>query len=527
MTEKELEQIYNEGYRAVYWTALKLLRNEADAEDIVQDTFVAAYGAYDQLKEKEKVVGWLKKIAANKCLNRLTRTRTVNEEEEFFDGIEAEGEDFLPDSIVESDASRKVIMDIIDNSLSEGIRQTIILFYFDGLSTKEIAEALGIPQGTVLSRLNLAKKKIKKEVEKYEKENNDRLFTAAVPFLTRLFEKEAARVPFRPMPASIAAPSSASVSEALTKGAGIKQAAAPVAAAVQKGTGFMVKKLVIGLVAVTLAGSATVGVVHVVNKSKNDNPGRREETEYSSETSDLTDGTLQTEAGGAEGWTCELCGESGNEGRYCRRCGTIDPRFAVDMSEVSSQSDVEIEGTARVWICESCGQEGNDGRFCNECGAQAPDFWLENGYVFISENTAPFTTVTLLPYEPEEGSFDAPGAYEFNFGTRIPITFHDPESGLDLEAKFSGTISYDIDEGCAVDEDTVRDNTLMFGQIRVQNALEFAGYSNVMAYTYDISRGMSYDLRNQLPVHNVSIVINSISLTEESRALYNEAMGIS
>lgn len=480
MTEKELEQIYNEGYRAVYWTALKLLRNEADAEDIVQDTFVAAYGAYDQLKEKEKVVGWLKKIAANKCLNRLTRTRTVNEEEEFFDGIESEGEDFLPDSIVESDVSRKVIMDIIDNSLSEGIRQTIILFYFDGMSTKEIAEALGIPQGTVLSRLNLAKKKIKKEVEKYEKENNDRLFTAAVPFLTRLFEKEASRVPFRPMPASFAAPSSASVSEALTKGAGIKQAAAPVAAAVQKGTGFMVKKLVIGLVAVTLAGSATVGVVHVVNKSKNDNPAKREETEYSSDTSDLTAGTSQTEEGGAEGWTCELCGESGNEGRYC-----------------------------------------------NECGAQAPDFWLENGYVFISENTAPFTTVTLLPYEPEEGSYDAPGAYEFNFGTRIPITFHDPESGLDLEAKFSGTISYDIDDGCDVNEDTVRDNTLMYGQIRVENALEFAGYSNVMPYTYDISRGMSYDLRNQLPVHNVSIVINSISLTEESRALYNEAMGIS
>ena len=40
MTDKELEQIYNEAYKAVYWTAMSLLKNEADAEDIVQDTFV-------------------------------------------------------------------------------------------------------------------------------------------------------------------------------------------------------------------------------------------------------------------------------------------------------------------------------------------------------------------------------------------------------------------------------------------------------------------------------------------------------
>ena len=41
MTQKELEKIYNEGYRAVYWTAMALLKNEADAEDVVQDTFVS------------------------------------------------------------------------------------------------------------------------------------------------------------------------------------------------------------------------------------------------------------------------------------------------------------------------------------------------------------------------------------------------------------------------------------------------------------------------------------------------------
>ena len=89
MTDKELEKIYNEAYRAVYWTAMSLLKNEADAEDIVQDTFVTLIESYDTLNDKDKVIPWLKKIAANKCLNRLTRLKTDTVEDEFFDDVEA------------------------------------------------------------------------------------------------------------------------------------------------------------------------------------------------------------------------------------------------------------------------------------------------------------------------------------------------------------------------------------------------------------------------------------------------------
>ena len=140
MTDKELEKIYNEAYRAVYWTAMSLLKNEADAEDIVQDTFVTLIESYDTLNDKDKVIPWLKKIAANKCLNRLTRSKTDTVEDEFFDDVEAIAEDFLPDSIVESEEARKIIMDIINNKLSDDIRRTLILFYFDDLSTKEIVK---------------------------------------------------------------------------------------------------------------------------------------------------------------------------------------------------------------------------------------------------------------------------------------------------------------------------------------------------------------------------------------------------
>ncbi len=264
MTEQELEKIYSEAYRAVYWTAFSLLKNEDDAQDIVQDTFVTLINSYDSIKDKTKILPWLKKVASNKSLNRLTRTKTDNVEDEFFDTVETVPEDFLPDSLVESEETRKIIMDIINNSLSEDIRRTLILFYFDEMSTREVAEALGIPEGTVSWRINAAKKKIKKEVEKYEEENDTKLFMV-VPFLTQLFTKEAEQVPLLPMPASLLNLS------ASTKAA---EAAGSIlgSSAIKKGTEIMLKKIIITSVSIVLVGAAAAGIVYMAKK-KDDTSG--------------------------------------------------------------------------------------------------------------------------------------------------------------------------------------------------------------------------------------------------------------
>ena len=266
MTDRELEQIYGEAYKAVYWTAMALMKNEADAEDIVQDTFVSLIESYDSIQDKSKVTAWLKKTAANKCLNRLTRTKTDNMEDEFFDSVEAVPEDFLPDSIVESEDARKIIMDIIEKALSEDVRRTLILFYFDEMTTKEIAEALGIPQGTVLWRLNFAKKKIKKEVEKYEEENKTKLFGMAIPFLSKLFIKEAEQVAFKPMPVKLVNLSASA--KATAQGAGTKMAAS----AAGKGTGAMLKVIIGSVAGVAVIGAATAGIVYLVNQNKEAEP---------------------------------------------------------------------------------------------------------------------------------------------------------------------------------------------------------------------------------------------------------------
>ena len=267
MTPKECERIYNEAYRAVYWTAISLLKNEADAEDVVQDTFVTLLESYDTLQDKTKVVPWLKKICANKCLNRLTRTKTTAVEQEFFDDAEFVPEDFLPESIVESAERRKIIMDIIEKSLSEDVRRTIILFYFDEMSTKEIAEAMGIPQGTVLWRLGFARKKIKKEVEKYERETDTKLYSAALPFLALLFIKEADMVPLRPMSSSLAE-LSASMEAAQAEAVKSSLSKTIVSETIKKGTGIAMKKLLISFACIAMLGAVTVGAVFFMNREE-------------------------------------------------------------------------------------------------------------------------------------------------------------------------------------------------------------------------------------------------------------------
>ena len=322
MTDKELEKIYNEAYKAVYWTAMALLKNEADAEDIVQDTFVTLIESYDSIKDKSKVMPWLKKIAANKCLNRLTRTKTDTVEDEFFEDVEAVPEDFLPDTIVESAEMRKIIMDIIERSLSDDIRRTLILFYFDEMSTKEIAEALGVPEGTVRRRLNFARNKIKKEVEKYEEENDTKLFGMAIPFLTKLFLKESEQVAIKPMPASLANLSAST--EASGKGVNIKASAE----AIKKGTDIMKTKILIGSIAAVVAVGATIGIIlGIVSKNKKNRRVDPEETKFSQQDTsrDYADDPVWTETSDTESEATETSQQITEDSFYmCMDGMTVD-----------------------------------------------------------------------------------------------------------------------------------------------------------------------------------------------------------
>ena len=331
MTGKELEQIYNEAYKAVYWTAMAFMKNEAEAEDIVQDTFVALIESYDSIKDKSKVTAWLKKTAANKCLNRIKLSRTDNMDDEFFEGVEAVPEDFLPDSIVESEDARKIVMNIINNSLSDDIRRTLILFYFDEMSIKEIAVLLGVPEGTVSRRLNFARNKIKKEVEKYEKDNDTKLYGMAIPFLTKLFMKEAEQVIFKPLPASLANLSASA--EASKAGTNIAKTA------LKKGTDIMKTKILIGSGAAVVAVGATVGIILGVMNNKPEEKPVISDTTSISEVNEVTEVNNESVTEATSGGTSETS-PAGARWIDSNRCIINGHEIVIGQSTVQELADI-------------------------------------------------------------------------------------------------------------------------------------------------------------------------------------------
>ena len=402
MTNEELEQIYNEAYRAVYWTAMSLLKNEADAEDIVQDTFVAFIESYADIKDTRKATALLKKIAANKCFDRIKLARTDNVEDEFFENAEAVPEDFLPDTIIESAEMRKIVIDIINNSLSEDIRRTLILFYFDEMSTKEIAETLGIPQGTVLWRLNFAKKKIKKEVEKYEEDNDTKLFGMALPFLSKLFMKEAEQVPYKPMPAklvSLSASTQVSHAEAATKAT---------ASLAKKGTGIVINKALIGCAVGFVTLGAGVGIIlSILSKSADNEPtvttSSVEKTITSTENAVTTDMPIQSNAETSTSDPNSIFDPDARVFEQMPRIYGKNISFACTIGELKAKGfefvdDGKVEdGTVMMTISDDI----DDNEYAFLCHLQNPD--QQNGIV---SNNAVVLAIEIYMLETDLDFYD-------------------------------------------------------------------------------------------------------------------------
>lgn len=183
-------KLYEATGRKIYFAALKLTGSDADAQDVLQDTFMTAYQKLGTLSEPENFEAWLMRIAVNRCKMQFRAQKPTTDEPEVMENIEDEG--LIPEDYVMDRAKRKVIMDIIDRELTEDQRRTVVLFYYSQLSVEEIASVMGCPKGTVLSRLHLARGKIREAVLIYENKSGDKLHALIpIPVLTRIFEEEA------------------------------------------------------------------------------------------------------------------------------------------------------------------------------------------------------------------------------------------------------------------------------------------------------------------------------------------------
>jgi RNA polymerase sigma-70 factor (ECF subfamily) len=153
----------------MYAAALRMTRNPADAEDLVQETFLRAYRGFDGFEEGTNLKAWLYRILTNTFINAYRKRQrqpvTVSEQEvedrslferlgESGPSAEAEVLERLPDDDV------KEALD----SLSEGFRLAVLLADVEGFSYKEIAEIMDVPIGTVMSRLHRGRRALERRL---------------------------------------------------------------------------------------------------------------------------------------------------------------------------------------------------------------------------------------------------------------------------------------------------------------------------------------------------------------------------
>jgi RNA polymerase sigma-70 factor (ECF subfamily) len=171
--DKSAFRVLVERYQArAFRLALRILRDEDAARDAVQDAFVKAYNNLGKFEKRSAFFTWLYRLVKNQCLDALRRDRSdrvlaweeggIAEAEASAEATpEVEGVSFGP----ATETLRKQLREKIDGAIAklpEGARETLILREVEGLSYQEIAEAQGIPKGTVMSRLFYARRQMQK-----------------------------------------------------------------------------------------------------------------------------------------------------------------------------------------------------------------------------------------------------------------------------------------------------------------------------------------------------------------------------
>jgi RNA polymerase sigma-70 factor (ECF subfamily) len=159
---------------AIYRLALRMMGNEADAEDVLQETFLSAFKSIDRFEGRSSLSTWLYRIASNAALMRLRRNEpeqvSVDEPVERDDGemMPRQFFDFccLPEEDLLREEAREQMKQAIDD-LPPTLRSVFVLRDIEGLSTAETAEALDLSESAVKSRLMRARLKLRDGLSRY------------------------------------------------------------------------------------------------------------------------------------------------------------------------------------------------------------------------------------------------------------------------------------------------------------------------------------------------------------------------
>ena len=258
---KSFEKLYKLTEREVWFTCISFLKNETTAQDIMQETYITAFLKIQSLEKSSQIRSWLNRIAVNKCKNYLKGKGEIQLDDEIFENQAIVDERIsIPEEYISDKAKREIILSIMQEVLSDVQYQTVIMHYFNEMTVDEIAEVFECSRGTVLSRLNYSRAKMKTAIEDYENKSGDKLHgVVVVPFFTTIFKEEAKSLAVPNI--TIKLPNGQTLATSATKGfaTGAKSTVSSIVKATATAT---VKAKVIAVVcgATILAGTSAVGI---------------------------------------------------------------------------------------------------------------------------------------------------------------------------------------------------------------------------------------------------------------------------
>ena len=258
---KSFEKLYKLTEREVWFTCISFLKNETTAQDIMQETYITAFLKIQSLEKSSQIRSWLNRIAVNKCKNYLKGKGEIQLDDEIFENQAIVDERIsIPEEYISDKAKREIILSIMQEVLSDVQYQTVVMHYFNEMTVDEIAEVFECSRGTVLSRLNYSRAKMKTAIEDYENKSGDRLHGVVfVPFFTTIFREQAKSLSVPSI--TIKLPNGQTLATSATKGiaTGAKSTVSSIVKATATAT---VKTKVIAVVcgATILAGTSAVGI---------------------------------------------------------------------------------------------------------------------------------------------------------------------------------------------------------------------------------------------------------------------------